>query len=514
MGPMHFFDTVWSEAVNARTGWILLGLVVAMPLLRRFALDKPRLKALGVFAFLHVFGLVVCAAFKSVESQFDDVFRVLCWVFGSVALVGAMATLLFSVILPRVRLPVPQIVQDVTVALLSIVAAVSVAGRAGVNLSGLIATSAVLTAVLGFSLQDTIANIAGGLGLQTDNSIEVGDWIRVGTQPTDVNGRVVRIRWRYTAIETRNWETVLIPNRLLMNSSVTVLGRRHDAPHQWRRWVYFHVDFRFQPGDVIEVVQSAVRGAQILQVAKTPAPTCVMVDMAESYGRYAVRYWLTDLSVDEPTDSEIRQVVFFALERAGMKLALPAHAIFVTQETEDRRAIKTQKQLARRRRVLDGLSIFTPLSEEEKQELARGMRYSPFARGEVMTRQGSEGHWLYLIEEGSASVRIGDALTQREVARLKDGDFFGEMSLLTGEPRAATVVAETDVECFRLDKATFQRVIERRPEVMKPVATLLAQRRTELATAFEGLDSETANARQASAEVDLLAKMMRFFGLG
>jgi CRP-like cAMP-binding protein len=239
-----------------------------------------------------------------------------------------------------------------------------------------------------------------------------------------------------------------------------------------------------------------------------------MVDMAESYGRYAVRYWLTDLSVDEPTDSEIRQVVFFALERAGMKLALPAHAIFVTQETEDRRAIKTQKQLARRRRVLDGLSIFTPLSEEEKQELARGMRYSPFARGEVMTRQGSEGHWLYLIEEGSASVRIGDALTQREVARLKDGDFFGEMSLLTGEPRAATVVAETDVECFRLDKATFQRVIERRPEVMKPVATLLAQRRTELATAFEGLDSETANARQASAEVDLLAKMMRFFGLG
>lgn len=510
----NFVRLLFELAFEARTPWILGGVLIAVPLVRRFSSDRPRLKAVLVFAFLHVMMLVLSAGFTQSGTQLDEYFKVPCWVFGGVAIVGATATLLFSVILPRLKLTVPHIVQDVSVALLSIAAAVTVAGRAGVNLSGLIATSAVLTAVLGFSLQDTIANIAGGLGLQTDNSIEVGDWIRVGTGPNDINGRVVLIRWRYTAIETRNWETVLVPNRVLMNSSVMVLGRRGGQAQQWRRWVYFNVDFRFQPGDVIDVAQAAVRGAKLERVAKDPPPNCVLMDMSESYGRYAIRYWLTDLAADDPTDSEVRQVVFFALERAGMRLALPAHAVFITEETADRAAIKTQKQLERRRGLLEKISIFSPLSDEERQELARGMKYAPFARGEVMTRQGAEAHWLYLLEDGRAGVRVSDGVTEKEVAQLEGGSFFGEMSLLTGEPRAATVIAMTDVECFRLDKAIFQRVIERRPEVMQQVASLLAQRRVELQAAREGLDAETAKARRRSAEVDLLDRMKRFFGLG
>lgn len=511
---MTFFETLAQAALEAHTLWILACLFIAVPVVRRYGTDGARLKASAVFGVLHVISLLVSAGFGAAGSQFDDFFRIPCWVFGGVAFVGAAATLLFSVILPRLKLAVPQIVQDVAIALLSVVAAVTVAGRAGVNLSGLIATSAVLTAVLGFSLQDTIANIAGGLGLQTDNSIEVGDWIRIGTQPNDVNGRVVLIRWRYTAIETRNWETVLVPNRVLMNSSVMVLGRRNQQPQQWRRWVYFNVDFRFQPGDVIDVVQNAVRGAKLERVAKEPAPNCVMMDMAESYGRYAVRYWLTDLAVDDPTDSAVRQVIFFALERAGMRLALPAHAVFITEETADRAASKNEKQLARRRAILERLPIFAPLSDEERQELSRGMKYAPFAKGEVMTRQGAAAHWLYLLEDGRASVRVSDGTTEKEVATLEGGAIFGEMSLLTGEPRAATVIAETEVECFRLDKAVFQTIIERRPEVMQPVAELLARRRVELQAAKEGLDAETAAARRKSAEVDLLDRMKRFFGLG
>lgn len=510
---MRFFELLATEAMAAKTPWILLALVISLPLLRRFANDKPRLRAIGLFFFLHLIALMTTAGMFAAESQLDDVFRMPCWVFGAVATVWSLSMVLFSVVLPRVRLPMPQIVQDVSVALLSVVTAVSVAGRAGVNLSGLIATSAVLTAVLGFSLQDTIANIAGGLGLQTDNSIEVGDWIRLGTQPTDLNGRVVRIRWRYTAIETRNWETVLVPNRVLMNSSVMLLGRRTDQPQQWRRWVNFHVDFRFQPGDVIEVVQAAVRGAQLSRVARDPPPNCVMMDLAESSGRYALRYWLTDLAADDPTDSEVRQIIVSALERAGMKPAIPAHAVFVTQETEDRQAIKTQKQLARRRKVLESMPLLSPLSDGEKDELARSMRYAPFARGEVITRQGAEAHWLYLLEEGTASIRVSDGVAEKEAAQLKDGSFFGEMSLLTGEPRTATVVAVTDVECFRLDKASFQRVIERRPEVMKEIATLVTTRRIEQQTAREGLSAEAAKSRQRTEESDLLDRMMRFFGL-
>lgn len=511
---MRFFERLLVEARDANTLWILLSVASALFLLRRPGVGRPRLRALLIFSLLHALSLILCAAFGTAQSEHDDYFRTPSWIFGAVAFIGSSATVLFSVVLPRLRLPVPEIVQDVTVALLSVAAAVTVAGRAGVNLSGLIATSAVLTAVLGFSLQDTIGNIAGGLALQTDNSLEVGDWVRIGTHPNDVNGRVVRIRWRYTAIETRNWETVLVPNRVLMNTSVMVLGRRDGQPQLWRRWVYFHVDFRAQPSDVIQVVQAAVRNATLERVATEPAPTCVLMDLAESYGRYAVRYWLKDLAADDPTDSEVRQVVFFALQRAGLRPAIPAHAVFVTQETDDRAAAKTQKQLERRSRVIGASALFRSLSEADKQELARSLQYSPFAPGEVMTRQGAEAHWLYLIEEGRASVRVSDGTSERQVATVSDGGFFGEMSLLTGAPRAATVIAETDVECFRLDKQAFSRVLERRPELAATLAREIAERQANLDAARQGLDEESARLRRHSEERDLLDRMKQFFGLG
>src|SRR4029079_3920713 len=119
-------------------------------------------------------------------------------------------TAIFRAVLPRVGLRFPRIVLDLITAAGSIVIIILIGRRAGFSVAGLITTSAVLTAVIGFSLQDTLGNVMGGLSLQLDKSVSVGDWITLGAgQPT---GRVIEIRWRYTAIETRNWETVIIPN--------------------------------------------------------------------------------------------------------------------------------------------------------------------------------------------------------------------------------------------------------------------------------------------------------------
>jgi CRP-like cAMP-binding protein len=209
----------------------------------------------------------------------------------------------------------------------------------------------------------------------------------------------------------------------------------------------------------------------------------------------------------------VRTRIFFALERAGMRLALPAHAIFVTEENSDRAALKTEKQVQRRKQLLDAVGLFAPLSDAERDELVHHLRYAPFTRGEVLTRQGAEAHWLYLIEEGTVSVRVSEGGLERTVAQLGDRSFFGEMSLLTGEPRTATVVAETDVKCFRLEKAAFQSVLERRPELAEDLATILSRRRSELQAVLEGLDAESARQRQVSAKHDLLQRIRSFFGL-
>jgi len=292
------------------------------------------------------------------------------------------------------------------------------------------------------------------------------------------------------------------------------LRRRTGQPVQWRRWVYFNVDFRHPPNQVIRVALDALSQVPIENVAAEPPPQCVLMDLHESYARYAVRYWLTDLAIDDPTDSVVRTRVYFALKRAGIPLSLPAHAVFLTEESSEREERKLREERERRLRALGKVEILRPLPEEERVFLAESLHYAPFAAGEVLTRQGAEGHYLYLILEGEVSVRVtANGGLEREVARLKAGDFFGEMSLMTGERRSATVVAEAGVECFRLDKPAFEEILRRRPEVAEPVAEILARRRLELAAVREGLDQEAQSRRLAAAKGDLLARIRDFFGL-
>ncbi|MFT3710336.1 MAG: mechanosensitive ion channel family protein [Archangium sp.] len=507
---MHFFQALWDEALQANTPWLLLVVMVSFVLARATAIDKPRFKAMFFFVAAHLVGIIATASLVSVSSNAVEFTRTPTWILSAVGMVGASATLLFAVILPRMRLHAPLIVQDVVVAIAMVATSVAVLSRAGVNLSGLIATSAVFTAMLGFSLQDVIGNIAGGLALQVDNSIGVGDWIKVG----DVTGKVVEIRWRHTAVETRNWETVLIPNTAMTKSNVIILGRRRGQSGTLaRRWVYFNVDWRFQPGDVMNVVQTAVRATAIQRVAKEPAPQVILMDMTDTFGKYAVRYFTNDLNSVDPTDSDVRACVYFALQRADMSLAMPAHALFVTEETQDRKAIKTEKQLARRRALLDRLELFSALSGEERTELSRSMKYAPFAKNEVMTRQGAEAHWLYLMEDGTAMVRVSDGLNDREVAELRGPCVFGEMSLLTGETRSATVIASSEVECFRLDKVAVQSVITRRPELADSLAKVLADRKVALQMAREGLTADAAKERAAREANALLSRIKSFFAL-
>jgi small-conductance mechanosensitive channel/CRP-like cAMP-binding protein len=473
--------------------------------------ERRRFVPAVVLTGLHLALLVVAGVLEARGSASVSVVRLPSRVFHAMALVSMAGLVLFTVVLPRVRVRTPRILQDVVVAGASIVAIFAVASREGFNLSGIIATSAVLTAVIGFSLQDTLGNIIGGLALQMDDSIKVGDWIKVG----DVTGKVSDIRWRYTAIETRNWETVILPNSLLLKGQVIVLGRRTGAPLQWRRWVWFGVDFRYQPSDVIGLVEEALRAAPIEAVAREPPPNCILMDLTESAGRYAVRYWLTDLAADDPTDSVVRTRICVALRRARIPLAIPAHAVFLTEESEDRKTAKSRQEHVRRTEALRKVELFASLTDADRDELAQGLRHAPFTRGEVLTRQGAIAHWLYMVIGGEVSVRVtAEGGLEREVARLGPGDFFGEMSLLTGEPRSATVVAMTDVECFRLDRSAFQTILERAPEMAEQVAEVLARRRVELVAVRDGLGQEARQRRLDADKHDILDKIRSFFGLG
>jgi small-conductance mechanosensitive channel len=271
---------------------LVVVLVVVASLVRSIATqDRKRLRAATILVVLHIITLITSSVLHTCTVRVWRDVELLARGFAGLAAVGMGSVIVFSVVLPRLHIITPVILRDVITGVTSIITVLTIAARTGFDFTSLITTSAVMTAVLGFSLQDTLVNVMAGLSVQMDDTIKVGDWIKVG----DISGRVTEIRWRYTAVETRNWETVILPNSVITKTQVMVLGRRTGKPQQLRRWIWFNVDFRYAPSDVISVVTNALTAARIENVAADPPPNCILMELGESYSRFAVRYWLTDL---------------------------------------------------------------------------------------------------------------------------------------------------------------------------------------------------------------------------
>nr|MBA3499871.1 cyclic nucleotide-binding domain-containing protein [Deltaproteobacteria bacterium] len=316
--------------------------------------------------------------------------------------------------------------------------------------------------------------------------------------------------WRYTAIETRAWDTVIIPNGALVKSQITIIGRRQGAPVQTRREIDFFVDFRTSPTDVIATVESSLRKDPVQRMAIDPPPHVLFMGIKDSYAQYTARYWLTDLAVDDPPDSATRVRIWFALRRANIPMAIPASTVFLTPDTPERAQRKTAEETGRRIDALATVDLFRGLTDDVRREIADHLVFTPFAAGEAVCREGDTDDGLYMIVKGDAIVRIGVAAEEREVARLTAGQFFGEMSLMTGEARTATVVAATDLLCYRIDKPAFQSVLRDAPTIVDHVAEVLAQRRVALSAARDERE-EGGGTRHETAKQDLLGRIRGFF---
>ncbi|HTL87560.1 MAG TPA: mechanosensitive ion channel family protein [Acidimicrobiia bacterium] len=504
---MAFWSTLVEVLWSARTPFAVLAYFVAAAIVSRTSVERYHMRAAGTLVILHVIAITVAAA----QATFDydpTIAETIALAFQLLGVVTIIVTVVFRALLPKVGWALPRILIDLITFVGVLIVFIAVGKRAGFSVAGLITTSAVLTAVIGFSLQDTLGNVMGGLSVQLDKSIKVGDWISLG--PGQPSGRVTEIRWRYTAIETRNWDTMIVPNGMMVKSQITILGRRQDAPVQTRRQIDFFVDFRTPPTDVIGTVESALRKDPVQHMATEPAPHVLFFGLRDSFAHYCVRYWLTNLASDDPPDSATRIRIWYALRRAGIPLSIPASTVFLTPDTPERAERKSSEEQERRIRALGSVDLFRGLSDELRKDIAQHLVFTPFAAGEAVCREGERDDGLYMIVEGEAVVRIGAGAEEREVARLVAGQFFGEMSLMTGEARTATVVAANDMLCYRIDKPAFQAVIRDAPTILDHVAEVLASRKTALSAARDERD-EVKRRRAETAKQDLLGRIRGFF---
>ena len=159
--------------------------------------------------------------------------------------------------------------------------------------------------------------------------------------------------------------------------------------------------------------------------------------------------------------------------------------------------------------ALASVPPFAALSEDDKADIAERLQYAPFARGDIITKQGNKAEGLYTLAFGEAEVLYEPpGRAPQPIVCLRAGEFFGEMALLTGDARAATVVAKTDVECYRLDRASFQELLAGKPQIADEIGRVMGGRRGDLDSARQAFTV----APTAEAEIRLVSRIRRFFG--
>ncbi|HVT44703.1 MAG TPA: mechanosensitive ion channel family protein [Thermoanaerobaculia bacterium] len=500
------FSPPWSQVFEQALAFILIAAIAAIfaPRDRRPLLGAILLYAAGLAAR----GAAATAAAHAFAATASTI-EILALVLQGIAFINLGAICFFSVLLRRLRLEPPRILHDLTVAFAYIVLVLYLFSIRQVDITGIIATSAVITAIIGFSLQDVLGNVMGGLALQLDRSFVPGDWVRVG----EVAGRVRDVSWRGTTIESRTGDLFVIPNSLMIKNQVMVQGRAGTIEPKQRREVTFNVDYRYMPTLVIDGVTDALRHEPIPGVATDPPPHVIFVDYGDSWARYAARYWLTDFRGDEQTDSIIRTRVFYALRRSGVPLATPISNVYLQRGAHEQ-ALFARGNVEDRLAALKAVPIFASLTHDELLHLASVLEYTPYPPGEAILVQGETRDELYILTHGSVEVRLSVDGATSTVARIDAPHFFGEGGMLTGEPRSASVVALTDVECWRLQKSGFQEIVQARPQIAGEISHRLAVRNIELHAVEEGLSEEAKRQRLRHEHESILERIQRFFAIG
>lgn len=409
----------------------------------------------------------------------------------------------------QMELPIPRLVIDVLhFIIMATLAVVLLNTIFNVQLTAFLVTSTVLSAVIGLSLQDILGNVFAGLSLQLERPYEMEDWVEID----GIEGAVEEMNWRVLTVRTRNNDIMAIPNATVSKTVVTNYSQPTKL-HLER--VTVGVSYTQPPERVKNVLLGAVSDTS--GVSAKPSPSVFLLDFAESSMTYEVRFWITDFSRKPFICDAVRSRIWYCLQRAGMGIPFPIRDVFlhtVTPDHEEKLRAELRDDILRE---LKRVELFRPLDDNDINLLAERSSILRYTRGESIVRQNDTGHSLHIIRTGSVEVTVASGKNEPVVvATLGPGQFFGEMSLLTGEPRSATVSALEESQIVVVKKSGLKVILERNPALVGPLTVMLEKRQKEL----EETKSTSARERKAvkvekkdSHREDLIARVKAFFKL-
>lgn len=403
----------------------------------------------------------------------------LLWLAGAFLLIKLANLVLWDAIVSHaLRGPVPAVLKEMFAVVIYLVALTGVTGLVfEKSVTGFLAALGASGFVLGLALRSLFSDIFTGLAINIDHTLSIGDWIEFyDTSGGSTIGRIEEMGWRCTRVVTEEGTSVIVPNSILGVERVINLSRPIDAT----RFDYkLTIEFSVPVDRVRRVLLASLHAVEKEPGFSTGKDPEVLVSGTSALGvEYLLRYWIlpwNPLSPSRARDLVLRSALRH-LRTAGVALAYPKTDIYHSDMPH--RQVDGQSR-EDRIILLSRIDLFSPLEEIEIARVAASMKPLTFSPGADLVTLGDHGESLFVLIEGVLDVLVEVNGSEKTVALLAPGEFFGELSLLTGEKRSATVRAVTEAVVYEIGKDVIIEIMQQRPSLAENLATILARRRTQ-----------------------------------
>lgn len=385
------------------------------------------------------------------------------WVGGAMVLASCVRLFLTFERKPREG----RLLQDLVIALIYVGAALCVVAYVfDLPVGTVIATSGVFAIVLGLALQSTLNDVFSGIALNLGRPISVGDWIMLDE---NVQGRVIETNWRSTHLLNGTNDLVVVPNSVLAKSRITNVSGP-DAAHGAS--IRIRLQPTRHPGVILDVMERVLLSSN--SILKKPAPAAAIVGVDRSALEVELSFRVANNGKVTAAKNELFDLAMRHVEAAGLQLAPSASAVQVTIEQPE--AVKVVKKHATPMRLMNSISLFSGLNEEEKAELASNMNRLTFRKNEIISHRDAALTSLMIVRSGVVAIEERDDGDTLELARLAPGDFFGERGVLLGAHEFADYRALTPVVIYEIPKDRLAQILRERPTTAEELALLLDNR--------------------------------------
>ena len=427
-------------------------------------------------------------------------------VIGIIAFVEAIGAFVFDYLFAtRQHTPVPQIVQSLIRSIVYVLVFLFFLPQvfAWRDLAGLITSSAILSIILGLALQETLGNLFAGIGMQIARPYLTGHWVKLGTH----EGSVERADWRSVTIRTRQGDFVSFPHSMVAKMEI----HNYSFPTTLHACeVQVGVHYKHPPSTVEVILLRCAR--EVSGVCDQPPPEVRLSAYLDFSVLYTIKFWVDDFSRMQVIESDVRKRVWYHFRRERIEIPFPI------REVHHQTAALVTDAAAEHLQLLHEIEFLNVLTDEQRQELARRLATQIFARGETICHQGEIGNTFYIIKSGQIEVSTQNGTSRANVLRqMTAGEFFGEISLLTGEPRSATIVALEDTEVLTMNKEDMRAMLAANSQLAEHISEVLAFRQQQLeaqrvASAQQELSViATPHNHVESLRREFLDRIMKFF---